>query len=270
MTSPCEVHIFLDDEHKARMVAGKILEQTKLLEKKYNFYNPYSFLSQINQRTVQKLDLQTEDLLKKAQYFAKQTNGIFDVTMGTLVESRKEKSLARVEEQMQKLLPFVGVGHFKINRHKIVFDNPHTLIDFGGFVKEYAVDMAVKLLKKHKIESALVNFGGDIYALGTKPSGESFSIGIKNPKNPQEYLTHVEISNQALTTSASYERNHKVEEEVFSHIVSKDKIQEEILSVTVISPTTLESGVFSTTLMIQPTFPLSLKRILINKSLTLC
>ena len=270
MTSPCKVHIFSDNESKARRVAGKILENSKKLETKYNFYNPTSYLSAINQRKIEKLDSQTEELLKKADTFAVQTKGIFDVTMGTLVQGRKEKSLAKVEEAMQQLLPYVGTGHFKINRHKIRFDNPHTLIDFGGFVKEYAVDMAVKILKKHKIASALVNFGGDIYALGLKLSDEPFSIGIKNPKNPHEYLTHIEISNQALTTSASYERNHQVEKESFSHIVSRDKLQQEILSATVISSTTLASGVFSTTLMVDPHFETPLKKILINKSLTLC
>ena len=249
------------------MVAGKILEYSKNLEIKYNFYNPDSYLSFINQRKIQNLDTQTEDLLKKAHYFYGKTKGIFDITMGTLVQSRKEENLVKVEEVMQQLLPYVGTEHFKINRHKIRFDNPHTLIDFGGFVKEYAVDMAVKILKKHKISSALVNFGGDIYALGLKPSQEPFSIGIKNPKNPQEYLTHIDISNQALTTSASYERSYQVEDKSFSHIISRDKIQNEILSATVISSSTLESGVFSTTLMIQPSFSTSLKKILINKSL---
>jgi thiamine biosynthesis lipoprotein len=270
MTTPCEVHIFLNDEPKARMIAGKILAKAKALEKKYNFYDPNSLLSAINRREVAKLDVQTEELLKQAGKFYVFTNAIFDVTMGTLVKARKLSSVSQIEEEIERLTPFVGCEHFKIHRHKIIFDNPYTQIDLGGFVKEYAVDMAVTILKKYKIESALVNFGGDIYALGAKPSGEPFSIGIKNPKNPQEYLMDVKLENQALTTSASYERNHKVEEQIYSHIITPHGLQEEIVSATVLAPTTLESGVYSTALMVEPMLPTKLDTLLINKSLILC
>ena len=96
--------------------------------------------------------------------------------------------------------------------------------------------------------SALVNFGGDIYALGLKPNGEKFSIGIKNPKNPREYISNVKIPNEALTTSASYERNHEVEGKSYSHIISTQKLQKKIVSATVMASTTVEAGVFSTAL----------------------
>lgn len=265
MTSPCEVHIFCDDANRSRSIATKILEMAKGLEQKYNFYNPNSFLSQINQRKIEKLDSQSKNLLTRAKLFYHKTDGIFDITMGTLTASRKLKSVTEIEDKTAELLPFLGAEHFKIKRDKIIFDNPHTLIDLGGFVKEFAVDMSVKILKKEKITSALINFGGDIYALGTKPDGETFLVGIKNPLNPTEYLTHVQLKNQALTTSASYERNHQIEDRIYSHIIHKKPLQGKIISATVISPSVVESGVYSTALMIEPKLPTSLQRILINR-----
>lgn len=125
------------------------------------------------------------------------------------------------------------------------------------------------MLKKAKITSALINFGGDIYALGCKPNGQPFSVGIKNPLNPKEYITHANISNQALTTSASYERNHTIEDKNYSHIISTDTLQNRILSATVISSSVVESGVFSTALMIEPKLGTSLKNILILNSLSI-
>ena len=267
MTSPCEVHIYCNDEVKARATAQAILKMAKELEQKYNFYNPTSYLWALNQRKTNILDAQTKDLLTRAKLFYGKTNGIFDVTMGTLTQSRKLSTIEAVEREMKSLEPFVGAEHFKIKKDKLIFDNPHTLIDLGGFVKEYAVDLAVKVLKKAKITSALINFGGDIYALGSKPNGQPFSVGIKNPLNPKEYITHAKISNQALTTSASYERNHTVEGKSYSHIVTQDTLQEKILSATVISSSVLESGVYSTALMINPTLSISAKKILINQDL---
>ena len=267
MTSPCEVHIFCNDANKSRTIASKILEMAKGLEKKYNFYNPNSFLSHINQRNIDKLDPQTKDLLTRAKLFYKKTDGIFDITMGTLSASRKLNSIAKIEAETKRLMPYVGVEHFKIKRDKISFDNPYTLIDLGGFVKEFAVDMAIKILKKEKITSALVNFGGDIYVLGEKPNGEPFSVGIKNPLNPSEYLTHVTLKNQALTTSASYERHQKIEGKTYSHIIHTKELQTKIISTTVISSSVVESGVYSTALMIKPDMQTSLQRILIDEGL---
>jgi thiamine biosynthesis lipoprotein len=241
----------------------------KELEQKYNFYNPNSYLSAINQRKVEKLDMQTKDLLTRSKLFYTKTDGIFDVTMGTLSSSRKLSTVEAIEEATKRLKPFVGVEHFKIKRDKISFDNPHTLIDLGGVVKEFAVDQAVKILKKEKIGSALVNFGGDIYALGTKPNGEAFKVGIKNPLNPTEYITHADITNQALTTSASYERSHRVEEKSYSHIISSSDLQLDIISATVISLSTVQSGIFSTSLMIDSNLKTNLEKILISKELNI-
>jgi len=269
MTSPCEVHIYAKEKSQADHIAKKILRMAKELEKKYNFYDSNSYLSALNQRKTDTLDAQTKDLLSRAKLFYNKTNGIFDITMGTLTQSRKLPTLAEIEEEMQRLEPFVGVEHFKIKRNRVVFDNPHTLIDLGGFVKEYAVDLAVKILKKEKIASALINFGGDIYALGSKPNGEPFTIGIKNPKNPQTYIESFKLTNQALTTSASYERNHKVEGKSYSHIITQTAMQEQIISATVTAPSVVESGVFSTALMIDPTLNCPHKKLLVNQNLEL-
>ena len=265
MTSPCELQLYCNDEHKSRAIAKKVMIMAKELENKYNFYNPDSYLSKLNQRKTDVLDAQSKDLLTRAKLFYNKTHKIFDITMGTLTQSRKLESVEKIEEEIKRLKPFLGVEHFKIKKNRLIFDNPHTLIDFGGFVKEFAVDQAVKILKKEKIASALLNFGGDIYALGLKPNGEKFSIGIKNPLKPSEYLTSVKLSNQALTTSASYERNHKVEEKNYSHIISTSTLQDKVLSATVVASSVLEAGVFSTALMIEPELETELEKLLILK-----
>jgi hypothetical protein len=74
-----------------------------------------------------------------------------------------------------------------------------------------------RLEQKNKITSALVNFGGDIYAIETKPNKKKFNIGITNPLKKDGYLFTIDIENQALTTSASYKRNVKVEDKIFKY-----------------------------------------------------
>ncbi len=254
MSTPCELIIYEAKKAKADSIAESVVVEVKRLEKKYNYYNRDSYLSLINARKEFKLDQESKSLLTRAKQYYKLTDGIFDITVATIKDLYKsESSLDELNEKKAKLLPFVGCEHFEIKKDKIIFDNEFTKIDLGGFVKEYAVDRSANIIKKAKIKSALINYGGDIYAIGKKPDGNRFRVGVKNPDNTTEHWEYVEIENQALTTSASYERSYTIEDEKLSHIISKEASLNQPKSVTVISSNSVESGVFSTALMIDPT-----------------
>ena len=258
MSTPCELLIYADTKLLADTSARAVLNEAKRLEKKYNYYNQDSFLSALNSRRENLLDRETKTILSSAKRYYKLTNGIFDITIATIKELYKTaQSKEELEQEKQRLLAFVGCEHFSIKKDKLSFDNEYTKIDLGGFVKEYAVDRAVKVLQRSKISSALVNFGGDIYALGLKPNGEKFSIGIKDPNKPTQHALSVELLDQALTTSASYERNYRVEESTFSHIISTQESHSSAKSVTVVSKSCLESGIYSTALMLDETLETS-------------
>ena len=253
MSTPCELIIYEAQKAKADSLAESVVVEVKRLEKKYNYYNKDSYLSLINTRKEFKLDSETKSLLGRAKQYYKSTDGIFDITTATLKELYTcESVLKALEEKKAKLLPFVGCEHFDIKKDKIIFDNEFTKIDLGGFVKEYAVDRTAQMIKKAKVKSALINYGGDIYAIGKKPDGQSFKIAIKDPSNLDSHVEYIDIQNQALTTSASYERNYKIEEESFSHIISKSDNKKTPKSVSIVSSTCVESGVYSTALMINP------------------
>ncbi len=263
MSTPCELIVFDNSKSKADSVAQAIVQESKRLEKKYSYYNPTSLLCKINSREVKQLDSETKSILQRAKQYYSATNGIFDITVATIKDLYTTlKNQTELEEEKARLLPFVGCEHFVIKKEKIIFDNPYTKIDLGGFVKEYAVDRAVTIVKKNKIAAALINFGGDIYAHGKKPDGKKFKVGIKDPKNRTNHAEFIELENEALTTSASYERNYTIENKTYSHIISKNESSQTPHSVTVISPSCVESGIYSTALMIDPTLQTS-NRVLI-------
>lgn len=251
MTTPCELILYVDNKSLADSTAKAILNEAKRLEFKYNYFSKDSIVSQINSRTLSILDKETKDILQRAKKYYTATNFTFDITLATIKNLYTEESdEKKLQEKKNTLLPYVGCNHFTIKKNKISFDNTFTKIDLGGFVKEYAVDRAVKLLQKNKITSALVNFGGDIYALGKKPDGSMFRVGIKDPKNPSIYIKKEAIENQALTTSASYERSYIIGSQNYSHILSTNKSIPLTKSVTVISSNCVQSGVYSTSLMV--------------------
>ena len=255
MTSPCEVLIYEKDKNKAFECFEEIKKETFLLEKKYNFYNKDSYLNKvINNRKRNKIsiDNQTYNILYTIKDLSEQTNSIFDITVGTINHWYKKNTIKELDECLLSFKYMYGSSSWFLKDKKLHFKDKETKLDLGGVIKEYAVDVAVMIIKDFNIEAALVNFGGDIYAHGLKPDNSSFSIGIKNPKKTDENLLIVNISNQALTTSASYERYKTVEDKEFSHIINKNKIEHNILSSTIISSSTLESGILSTSFMINP------------------
>jgi thiamine biosynthesis lipoprotein len=253
MTTPCELILYHHSKALADNSAKAILKEAKRLEKKYNYFSKDSLLFAINTRKTNILDSESKNLILEAIKYYKKTEKTFDITIATIKDLYQNcNSLDKLHEEKNKLINYVGCEHIQIKKNKIIFDNPFTKIDLGGFVKEYAVDKAVRILKRDKISSGIVNFGGDIYVLGKKPNGKKFKIGIKNPINPNEFATFVEIENEALATSASYERNQQIEDAIFSHIISKNNIQTKNKSVSVIAKNCIESGVYSTALMINP------------------
>ena len=256
MSTDCEVILITPDKAKADSCAKAILTEAKRLEKKYSFYKEDSILSQINRRKMESLDSESRSIIARALQYCKKTNGIFDITIGTIKHLYIEGDAQKLHVESNKLKAYVGCEHIKLKRDKIIFDNPYTIIDLGGFVKELAVDNASAIVRKYKIGSALINFGGDMYAVGRNEKGEKFTIAIKDPNNPTCNIHYIQIEDEALTTSASYERNYRLGDKTYSHILTPTPSDRGIKSATVVSKSCVESGIYSTALMINPKLPI--------------
>ena len=275
MTTPCVIQIYMGTAENAERCFKEIKKNTLLLEKKYNFFNNRSYLNKIINRRKEpkvKLDKQTYDVLKIIRQLSKDTNGIFDISMGTLKQCYKKQNLVESEQCLEQLSSKTGLDSWDLDSNGYIsFKYPETLIDLGGVIKEFAVDEAVNIVRKFGIKSAIVNFGGDIHVVGKKPDGKEFAIGIKNPKNPEKNLVIVNLNNQALTTSASYERSITIEGKTFSHIIGVEEKKDDILSATIISDSTLKCGVYSTSFMMTTNIeiPDDLKVVLVDSQLQL-
>ncbi len=262
MTTPCEVQLYAVDAKAAEKVVRLIESNTRRLEQKYNFFSDDSLIAKINNRNQATIDIdeETHHVLSLVQTLSAKTQGSFDITVGTLKQCAKLTTVEKIEAYRARLKPFIGADKWKLTENSIHFSNEYVKLDLGGVIKEFAVDQAGEIAKKANM-AALINFGGDIYVNGNKPDGSPFNVAIKNPKNPQENIAILQLSNQGLTTSAHYERSTVVEGESYSHIINSkgcnannSKAQARntsaILSATVISHSVLTSGIYSTSLMV--------------------
>ena len=242
-TTVCELQIDAQEESSAKKLADDIFFHTKRLEEEYSFFKESSKLYKVNHRDTNSLHVSDEfaGLLQLALFYAKQTSGAFDVAMaGTLKEKRNN---------IEVILPFASYSCFIIEGNCLTFNNSLTKIDFGGLVKEYAVDQSILMLKLSGITSALVNFGGDIAVIGTHHN-EKWSIGIQNPLDDHENIQIIKLESSSLCTSGHSKRYKEIKGEKISHIISLEKNDYKQISIT--APTTVDAGVWSTALLVNP------------------
>ena len=276
MTVPCEVQILsLDLTHFpkacAKSIAAEIEQNTHRLEGKYNFYSDNSWLTrQINQRTTSEVELDSEsaEVFEHLDRLSQLTFDTFDTTVGSIKHLLKQKPKMSHSHAFQALSSALGKQAWELKeaigqeetvdlqRTRLHVPDSRTRFDFGGVIKEYAVDQAVKIGKRLGATSMLVNFGGDIYALGTKPDGSPFNIAVLDPRDNKTPFFAVPITDLALTTSAHSERQMQFGDKTTSHILSKQDVEKKILSVTAIASSTLEAGVLSTSLTLNPNISL--------------
>lgn len=127
------------------------------------------------------------------------------------------------------------------------------MVDFGSLAKGFATDECVKILKANNIESAILDFGGNIFAYGKKPDSSAWRIGIKNPFADDIQIA-LNICDKAVVTSGGYERFFIGDDGTkYIHIFDGKTgypVQNEIASITIISENALYADCLSTSLFI--------------------
>lgn len=256
MTVPCEVQLF--GSLKASQIAAMIEQNTRRLEQKYNFYSEQSWLTrELNQRSGHSVLLDDESLVvfQTLNNLVKGTAGVFDPTVGSLKWLlAKNASLSRAQAY-QMAQPMMGETAWHIEDDQLLISHQETRFDLGGVIKEFAIDQALNLAQSLGVTAALINFGGDIRVLGSKPNQEAFNVAVVNPNDPTQAFFSLPLANSALTTSAHYERKTQFSDGQTSHILSDKGTHSNVLSVTVVAPTALEAGAISTALTIDPLLP---------------
>ncbi len=104
-------------------------------------------------------------------------------------------------------------------RPAIVLHDAEAALDLGGVAKGYAVDRAVDALRRWGITRALVNVGGDLYALGTAEDGEPWRVGVQSPFDPAKLATTLAVEDQAVATSGDYERYFEYHHHRYHHLL---------------------------------------------------
>jgi thiamine biosynthesis lipoprotein len=195
----------------------------------------------------------TYALVQWAVEFSQMSGGAFDITVGPVMELWKLDGAFAVrpeEAAIKDRLPLVGYQNITLEEDGILLNLPEMKLDLGGIAKGYACDTVLDYLKRQNIHKALLDFGGNVYAHGTKPDGSAWKIGIRSPLiGDDEIACAVSVQDRAVVTSGGYERYFQEDGTTYHHILNPQTgypAASGLLSVTIVDPSSTRADALST------------------------
>jgi len=258
MASPCEILFATDSRSLAQELLQLSYTEAKRIEQKFSRYRSDNCIYQINHSngTAVTVDEETANLLDFAQQCYQLSEQKFDITSGVLREVWKFDGSDNIPEAaaVTAILPRVGWDKIEWKRPVITL-RPGMEIDLGGIGKEYAVDQTAQLIFRELKTGVLINYGGDLFALGPQKNGEPWGIGVDDPEATGiNQIGTVNLSKGGLATSGDARRYLLKNGIRYSHILDPTTgwpVPEAPRAVTVIANTCLEAGMLSTMAMLQ-------------------
>lgn len=190
------------------------LDRIQEIDVKFNHLNPESPLYAFNQKGAPLTEPEILTLIKKGLEVSRKTDGAFDMTVTPLLELwgfYTQKYRIPAPQEIKECLRKVGYRHLLLKDKSLTKDTAGVKIDLGGIAKGYAIAEALKVLQAQGITSAIIDAGGDIYALGRKSKNHLWRIGIRNPRgeegsSSEDIIGYLEAENLSVMGSGDYER----------------------------------------------------------------
>lgn len=159
-----------------------------------------------------KVDNRTFKLIEQCIYYSKLTNGAFDITLGSLIDLwdiNSGKNYIPTAEEINTAKKNTGYKNILIDKENrsVKLKEEGTIIDLGAVAKGYISEMTKDFLISKGIQSAIIDFGGNIVLIGKSYTGDNFKVGIQSPFNDRgTYLAIVQSERNAIISSGTYER----------------------------------------------------------------
>jgi thiamine biosynthesis lipoprotein len=242
----------------AEKATERAITRVEEIENKMSVNIETSEISKLNSKagvSAEKLSADTYSVLEKAVKYSELTKGAFDPTIEPIVKLwgiGTDAERVPSEDEINEKLKLIDYKDIILDSKNSTAKLKRTsqAVDLGAIAKGYTADEIKGILLENKISSAIINLGGNIYAMGKKVDGTDWNIGIQNPLNSRgEYLGTISVSDKSIVTSGNYERFFMVGEKRYHHIFDPKSgypSENGIISTTIISDTSIDGDVLST------------------------
>jgi thiamine biosynthesis lipoprotein len=201
------------DERYAQAAIDAAIGELRFVDRTMTWFSHDSDVGRANLKAAAGpvvVSKETARVLESSLLWAKASEGAFDPCLGKAValwdvgHRHAPPAAGRVKRLAGRdLYKALELGSRR-GEPVVLYHDPDVAIDLGGIAKGYAVDRAAEALRSYGIYNAVVNVGGDLYALGISEDDDPWKIGIRDPDNPDAIVGTVEASDCAIATSGDY------------------------------------------------------------------
>src|SRR6056297_3049374 len=206
-----------------------------------------------------KVSEDTIKLMEKSIKYSELTNGLFDITSGPLIDLwgiGTESAKITSKDEIKVAIGLIDYNKIKINKNErtIFLEDEGMIANLGAIAKGYIADKVEEKLYELGVKSAIINLGGNVQLIGTKPDGTLFRIGIQDPDESRGGNIGVYTGKDVtIVSSGDYERFF-VEDGVRYHHILNPKtgfpVETEIKSVSIITEESFEADALSTSVLL--------------------
>ena len=193
-------------------------------------------------------------LLSEGLDITRESDGAFDIAIAPLTslwDFTAEDPKVPDDAAIQKALPLCSSDGVTIDGQDLTLPSDDIQFDVGAIAKGYIADRLKDLLVKKGVKSAIINLGGNVLCIGSKPDGTPFKVGIQKPfadRNETEAV--MDITGKSGVSSGIYERCFKQNGKLYHHILNPKTgypYDNSLVSVTIISDQSVDGDALSTT-----------------------
>jgi len=253
MNTPVEQTVCGPD---ADAIAAQAVDLMRRLECILSFFLPGSDVWNLNEAAghgAVPLQPETVEVLREALHYSRLSGSAFDVTAAPLTDlwrrCGKQQKVPDGDE-IRRLQALVGYQHLEVGDDTACLSSEGCAVDLGGIAKGLAADACVQLYRAEGVESAFVNLGGNVKAIGGKTPSEPWSVGLQHPGLPRgASFASLAVVDESVVTSGSYERFATVDGHRYHHIIDPRTgwpSDSGLQSVTVICESSMKADALST------------------------
>ncbi|MFW0700018.1 FAD:protein FMN transferase [Pantoea sp. R13S299] len=256
MGSPILLKLFDDNQ----TLAGQVFRLIKQQENLFTVNRAASEVMAINDAAGQHPVVVSQpvfDLIACAHAVSLLPDSLFNLTIGPLVKCWKigfqgHSVPSATELEVRRALTNPQEVILDAASRSVMLGRPGMEIDLGAIAKGYIADVVQAFLRQQQVSSALINLGGNVQTVGAPPEEAGWAIGLKKPfGEASELLGVISVNNRSVVTSGIYERYFELEGVCYHHILDPHSgypLDNELLSVTVISDRSLDGDIYTTLL----------------------
>jgi thiamine biosynthesis lipoprotein len=220
-----EVTLWHHEPQTAKRLIRDAVQEVRRLDAILSNYDPDSALSRLNRHAgagSMRVPVELFELLSSSRDLAEKTGGMFDVTVGPLMELWQKAAASNQVPSASELAharSLVNYRNLSLSRpDEAALIQSGMNIDLGGIGKGYAVDRMTKMLRASGVGAALINFGGSsMSAIGAPPGKVSWEIVVQDSDGQMRGAIH--LRDAALSTSGSMGRGWIINGKKYGHLI---------------------------------------------------